>query len=242
MVHAVAPDHAPKRLRQFTATFVVVDNPGHESILAQLCDYLLSVRLCDKREEGMILAAIVVCEVGFWVFLAAGLLARYGLRLPRLGAALIACVPLVDLALLAFTVVDLRHGAEPQFAHGLAAVYLGVTVAFGHSMILWADVRAAHRFAGGPPPPPKPAGGTPERMRREWREFGKAVVAMAISAVLLLVAITIVGDRVDTAELWAWLPRLGVVLVGWFVGWPLLETIRVWRVSRRQRATTDQRS
>lgn len=190
----------------------------------------------------MILAAIVACEIGFWVFLAAGLLARYGLHLPRLGAALLACVPLVDLALLAFTVVDLRRGADPQFAHGLAAVYLGFTVAFGHSMIRWADVRAAHRFAGGPPATPKPTGGTPERVRHEWRQFGKAAVATAISAVLLLVAIVIVGDRADTAELSAWVPRLGVMLVVWLVGWPLVETIRVWRAGHLRRAATDKRS
>jgi hypothetical protein len=190
----------------------------------------------------VILTAIVACEIGFWVFLAAGVLARYVLRLPRFGAVLLACVPLVDLALLAFMVIDLRRGAEPQLAHGLAAVYLGITVAFGHSMIRWADVRAAHRFAGGPPPSPKPVRGTPERMRHEWREFVKATLGAAISAVLLFVAIVLVGDRADTGELSAWLPRLGVVLAAWFLGGPLAEAVRVWRVDRLRRAATDRRS
>ena len=45
----------------------------------------------------MVVAAIVACEIGFWVVLAAGLLTRYVLRRPRAGAALLVCVPLVDL-------------------------------------------------------------------------------------------------------------------------------------------------
>ena len=59
----------------------------------------------------MIIAAIVACEVGFWVVLAAGLLARYALRLPRLGGFLLLCVPLVDLALL-----GLRRGRNQRLA------------------------------------------------------------------------------------------------------------------------------
>jgi hypothetical protein len=181
----------------------------------------------------MILAAIVVCEVGFWVLLAAGLLARYLLHRPRLGGVLLVCVPLVDLALLAFTVVDLSAGATAQFAHGLAAVYLGFSVAFGHSMVRWADVRAAHRFAGGPPPVPKPAAGTWPRARREWREFARATSATGLSAGLLLAAIAWVGDRGDTTALWSWLPRLALALLIWFVAWPVVETARVVRRPRR---------
>ena len=173
----------------------------------------------------MVVAAIVACEIGFWVVLAAGLLTRYALHRRRLGAVLLACVPLVDLALLAFTVVDLRRGAEAELAHGLAAVYLGFSVAFGHAMVRWADVRVAHRFAGGPPPAPKPAGGTRARMRLEWREFGKAFLAVALSTLLLLGAIALVGERSDTGELQGWIGRLGLVLLVWFVGWPVWEAV-----------------
>jgi hypothetical protein len=174
----------------------------------------------------MILAAIVVCEVGFWVVLAAGLVTRYGLRRPRLGGVLLACVPLVDLALLGFTVIDLRSGAPAEFAHGLAAVYLGFSVVFGHAAVRWADVRAAHRWAGGPPPPRRPASGTGERLRLEWHEFARAGAAVAISAALLLAAIAFIGDRSDVGELVAWLVRLGVLLLVWLLAGPVWETLR----------------
>ena len=174
----------------------------------------------------MVLAAIVACEIGFWVVLAAGLAARYLLSWRRTGAVLLAAVPVVDLALLVFSVLDLRAGAQPRTAHGLAAVYLGFSVAFGPSLVRWADVRFAHRWAGGPPPAPKPAGGTPARLRREWQDFGRATLAAAISAALLLGAVLLVGDRADTAPLLGWLPKLGLVLAVWLLGWPVPETLR----------------
>ncbi|GII98916.1 hypothetical protein CLV28_2703 [Sediminihabitans luteus] len=100
----------------------------------------------------MVLGLIVACEIGFWVAILAGLVARYPLRRRRLGAVLLALAPLVDVVLLVAVTVDLSRGATATFAHGLAALYIGVSVAYGHAMIRWADVRFAHRFDGGPAP------------------------------------------------------------------------------------------
>ena len=141
----------------------------------------------------MIYAVIVACEVGFWVVLLAGLAARYGLRRPRLGGALLVCVPLVDLALLVASVLDLRQGGVAGTAHGLAAVYLGVSVAWGHSMVRWADARFAHRFAGGPPPSRPPAGGV-EHARYQRGQWARHLLAWAVGCGLLLGGVAIVGD------------------------------------------------
>ncbi|MDI5944050.1 hypothetical protein QLR68_39155, partial [Micromonospora sp. DH15] len=126
----------------------------------------------------MLVAVIVGCEIGFWVLLVAGLVARYPLRRPRLGAALLVCVPLVDLVLLAAAALDLRRGATADATHGLAAAYLGFSVAFGHSLIRWADQRFAHRFAGGPPPVRPPRYGW-ARARHEWREWAMGLLGWA---------------------------------------------------------------
>ncbi|GAB3812389.1 hypothetical protein [Micromonospora zhanjiangensis] len=172
----------------------------------------------------MVLAVIAACEIGFWVLLGAGLLARYLLRRRRLGAVLLVCVPLVDVVLLIATTVDLSRGATANVTHGLAAAYLGFSVAFGHTMIRWADQRFAHWFGGGPPPwkPPKNGWG---RARYEWREWGKAVLAAAIACALLGTAILLVGDAERTGELVRWMMRLGAVVVIWFVVAPLWATI-----------------
>ncbi len=55
--------------------------------------------------------------------------------------------------------IDLARGATAGFGHGLAAAYLGFSVAFGHGLIRRADERFAHRFAGGTAPAPRPRHG-----------------------------------------------------------------------------------
>ncbi|TDB86641.1 hypothetical protein E1264_17320 [Actinomadura sp. KC216] len=171
----------------------------------------------------MLIAIIAACEIGFWVVLAAGLVARYVLRLRRTGAALLVCVPLVDVVLLTATAIDLQGGGTAGFTHGLAAAYIGYSIAFGHSMVRWADERFAHRFAGGPPPRGKPKYGG-ARVRYEWREFGKAAIATAIACAILLTLIVWVGDAGRTEALQGWLFRLGVVLAVWSI-WPISHTL-----------------
>ncbi|WDZ83370.1 hypothetical protein [Micromonospora cathayae] len=179
----------------------------------------------------MLVGLIIACEVAFWVLLAAGLVARYPLRRPRAGAALLLAVPLVDLVLLAATLLDLRRGGTATFAHGLAAGYLGFSVAFGHSLIRWADERFAHRFAGGPPPSRPPRYGM-ARARHEWREWGKGLLGWAVAVAVLVGGIALVGDPDRTRELEAWIGRLSVVMAGWLLLGPLAYTIFPKRAPR----------
>jgi hypothetical protein len=125
--------------------------------------------------------------------------------------------------LLVATVIDLSRGATADFTHGLAAAYIGVSLAFGHSMVRWADQRFAYRFAGGPAPWRPPSGGR-ARARHEWREFAKAALAWAVSCGLLLAAIAIVGDAERTEALEAWIVRLTLVLGIWAL-WPITHTL-----------------
>jgi hypothetical protein len=172
----------------------------------------------------MLLAVIVACEIGFWVVLGAGLAARYLLRRRRTSAVLLVCVPVLDLVLLVASAIDLRRGAVAHFTHGLAAAYIGFSVAFGHSIMRWADQRFAHRYAGGPPPwrPPKEGAA---RVRYEWREWAKMLIAWAVASVLLLAAVGYVGDPDRTAELVGWIGRLGTVAGIWFLVGPLWTTV-----------------
>src|ERR687895_103468 len=182
----------------------------------------------------MLLAIILAAEIAFWVVLGAGLVARYLLGRRRLGAVLLVMAPLVDLVLLAATAMDLARGATAEFAHGLAAAYIGFSVAFGHGLIRWADARFAHRFAGGPPPPRPPRHGR-ARARYEWREFGKALLAWAIAAGLLATAIAIVGDADRTQGLGGWIVRLTIVLAIWSL-WPITHTL--WPTSNPSKTPT----
>lgn len=173
-------------------------------------------------------AFIIGCEIGFWVLLAAGLAARYLLRWRRTSAVLLVSTPLLDVALLVATVFDLRGGAEATSVHGIGAAYLGFSVAFGHSMIRWADQRMAHWFAGGPPPLKPPKYG-PAKVRREWREWGKCVLASGIACAVMALLVFVVGTPERTEALWhpagGWIPRLGLITAIWFAVGPLWTTI-----------------
>ncbi|WP_203247829.1 hypothetical protein [Sporosarcina beigongshangi] len=84
---------------------------------------------------------IVACEIGFWVVILLGLITRYLFKREKLGFFLLALTPVIDLILLIVTATNLYNGATATQVHALAAIYLGVSVAFGKSMIRWADER-----------------------------------------------------------------------------------------------------
>jgi hypothetical protein len=155
----------------------------------------------------VLIALIVAAEIAFWSTLLAGLVARYLLGRPRLGLALLVATPFVDLLLLTVTTIDLRRGGEAALPHALAAVYIGVSIAWGHRMITWADARFAHRFAGGPPPERRARTG-PQHAARERREWLRHLLAWAAGIALLGLGVLVVGDLdrtwalVNVAVLW----------------------------------------
>lgn len=190
----------------------------------------------------MLVAVILGMEVTFWVLIAAGLVARYLLGWRRTGAVLLALSPAVDLVILTASVYDLRHGATAGVPHVLSAIYLGVSVAWGHRMIHWADVRFAHRFAGGPAPEPKPAGGT-ARAGFELAQLRRHLIAWSVGVGLLGAGIWLVGDLdrtqmlVQAAGIWTVILMIdAVVTLGDVVKYRGEE-----RVSAQRRATREQR-
>ncbi|MER5449585.1 hypothetical protein ABT065_28775 [Streptomyces sp. NPDC002764] len=147
----------------------------------------------------MVVTLIIACEVGFWVLLALGLAVRYLLRWRRTGVAILVCEPVLELVLFAVTAIDLRNGAEPGWEHGLAALYIGYTVAYGHCTIRWLDGHAAHRLAGTPRPPKPPRYGM-ARARHEGGLWLRTLLAVVVACALLQAAIRYVGDG-DTSSL-----------------------------------------
>lgn len=172
--------------------------------------------------------AIVACEIGFWVVLGAGLAVRYLLRRPRLGGWILVGVPVVDLALLVFTALDLRNGAPASWLHGMAALYLGFSVAFGHRMIRWADAHVAHRFAGGPRPSTPPRTG-PARVAKEWKDFGLAVLAAVITVAAVLLLRLFAQSADQTAALMSRIPTVGMALLIWLAVGPIWATLTTGR-------------
>ncbi|MFC8828305.1 hypothetical protein ACFT9I_23505 [Streptomyces sp. NPDC057137] len=171
----------------------------------------------------MIVTLIIICEVGFWVLLGIGLALRYFARMPRASVAVLLCEPLLEVLLLVVTAIDLKNGAEPDWKHGLAAVYIGFSVALGPELIKWADARFAHRFAGGPPPVRPPKYGK-ARAIHEWWTAARWIVASGIAIALLQAAIWYVGSdgKIDSLRMWQ---QKMVFLIGVNMVWALAYTV-----------------
>ncbi|MWB98514.1 hypothetical protein [Agromyces seonyuensis] len=178
----------------------------------------------------MILLAIAVCEIAFWVAIVAGLAARYLFRAPRTGAALLVLAPVIDGVLLVLVAVDLLGGGTASWQHGLAALYIGISIAYGKRMVAWADARFAHRFANGP---------APARLNGRaytakcWGDVLRTGAAAAIAAGILGGLILLVGDSSRTDALLPFFRILAVVFGIDFV-WALSYTIWPKKASAEQ--------
>jgi hypothetical protein len=163
---------------------------------------------------------IVGCEVGFWLLLLAALAARYLLHQERLSRFLLLALPALDILLLAFTAADLRAGRPATFAHGLAAAYVGFTVAFGSIAVAWADQRFAHWFAAGPEPDKQPDQRWPA-IRYELGLWMRCIIAAAITMALLVALIAFVDNDQVTEALHGWFRIAVGSVIFWFIFGPV---------------------
>ena len=170
--------------------------------------------------ENFLLFVIVGCEIAFWVVLFMGLFARYVLDLRKLSTVLLVSVPLVDVVLLVATTIDQSRGAVATFAHGLAAAYIGFSVAFGGVSISWADNWFARKFADGEPPRKPPTHGW-ELVRYEFVWWLRCLLAVVVTQFLIFLAIVYIGDpqKSEDLNLWFSLPLATVLL--WFIFGPM---------------------
>ncbi|PCI78630.1 MAG: hypothetical protein COB20_06400 [SAR86 cluster bacterium] len=175
----------------------------------------------------LLLFTILACEIAFWLFLVGGLTCRYVFKLNRISSFLLYSIPIIDLILLVATVVDLRAGSVATFAHGLAAAYLGFTIAFGRVTIDWADGAFARRFAGGAAAAKPPSHGL-ELLLFELKWFGRCLIAVAVTIILTYLAIVLVNDPLKTEafEIWMQLPLVTAGL--WFLFGPLWSLVFCW--------------
>lgn len=154
---------------------------------------------------------IVACEIAFWIVIVAGLVTRYLLRMEKLGLFLLALTPVIDLILLLTTSVDLYNGATATLAHALAAVYIGVSLAFGKSMIAWADERFRYYILKQGSKPVKRFG--LEYAKHYFMSWVRHVIAYVIGAAFLAGLIYFVDDATRTEALLGTL-RIWTLILG----------------------------
>lgn len=153
---------------------------------------------------------IVTCEILFWVVIILGLVTRYVFKKNKLGIFFLALTPVVDLILLIITGVDLYNGATATTAHALAAVYIGASIAFGKSMIQWADERFQYYVTKQGPKPIQRYG--MEYAKHYLKGWVRHLLSYLIGAGLLIGLIYFIDDPSRTEALDAILKVWSVVL------------------------------
>ncbi|OAB45473.1 hypothetical protein [Paenibacillus glacialis] len=146
-----------------------------------------------------IIYMIIGCEIAFWVFILLGLTCRYILKLEKLGILLLVCTPVTDLILLIVTGVDLYNGTIATTAHALAAVYIGVSIGFGKSMIAWVDIRFKYYVTKQGVAPNKLTG--MEHAKHYSKGFVRHMVAYVIGCGLIMGMVYIINDPARTEAL-----------------------------------------
>ena len=174
---------------------------------------------------------IVGCEVAFWLVLLLSLAVRYLLHREALSKWLLLSLPLIDVLLLVFTALDLSAGTTATLAHGLAAVYVGFTVAFGSIAVRWADAHFAYRFASGPVPSKAPTGGW-GAVRFDLGLWLRCIAAWVIALALIEALVAYVADDEVTQPLLVWHKHGFGCVVFWFILGPAWSLLFVRRGAR----------
>jgi hypothetical protein len=175
---------------------------------------------------------IIGCEISFWLLLCLALAARYLLRRKRLGSILLFGLPVLDLALFGSTALDLGSGTQASFTHGLAAAYVGFTIAFGSVAVTLADQRFAHWFTDAPAPTKAPTRGWPA-LRYELILWVRCLAAAAITLILIAALIAFVNDKHATEALYEWFRIAIGCVIFWFLFGPMWTLIfSAWRHER----------
>ncbi|GAB3941728.1 hypothetical protein [Corynebacterium tapiri] len=161
----------------------------------------------------MLVVAIIIAEVLFWVLLFGGLAVRYIAGMKSVGMVMLALTPAIDLILLALTYADLSGGGHSKFVHGLSAFYIGYSLALGPVAIKAMDQRAVKRFGGHQPEPR--AESTYAEQLSLWK---RALVGSAVTIVLLAIGVAIVGAQGSFWLLYWTITAVFVPISWWFIG------------------------
>ncbi|TQR21643.1 hypothetical protein [Psychrobacillus vulpis] len=167
---------------------------------------------------------IIACEIGFWIVILLGLITRYIFKKERLGLFFLALTPVIDLILLAITATDLYNGATATGVHAIAAVYLGSSIAFGKSMIRWADEKFLYYVQKVGVKPVRKTG--MEYARHSLKGTLQHLLAYIIGGGLLLILIYFINDPSrsevlsGTLKLWGLILGIDFVIsISYFI-WP----------------------
>ena len=126
---------------------------------------------------GIMILAIILAEIAFWLCLFGGMALRYVFRLPKTGYALLVATIPINLLLLIYTFWSIADMRWANFFHGLGAFYAVFAIAFGKDLIQAMD----HKWRGT------------SDVSGKGFDLTRCVIACVITIVILAAMITLTG-------------------------------------------------
>lgn len=171
------------------------------------------------------LLLIVLLEVLFWVCLFGGLFVRYVFAWRHVSAALLIATPFTDLIQLVVALFDVAGGGYPSFLHGMAAFYIGFSIAGGQQVVYAMDVRFSARFNGARSQKAAKVKIPQQRLQDAYKDWYRCIYASVVSLGILFTLIAVAGYRKSF-----WLIYWSIVVLFTVVMWWILG---VWRLERK---------
>ena len=156
------------------------------------------------------IAWIIAAEIAFWIVILFGLVARYILKKPKLSFFLFSLTLVIDSLLILLTAIDLKAGTPASISHGIAAIYIGVSIAYGKTMISWADEQFQLWFLKTGDKKVRLTGSA--KGKHEIKMLIRHVVAFLIGTGLLSIMALYIGSKSDTSSLFQVMKVWGIVL------------------------------
>lgn len=153
-----------------------------------------------------IISLIIAAELLIWVCISLIIFSRYKLKNKPLSVFFFIWMIIINIILLILTAVDLKSGSTVTFAHGLAAIYIGISIAFGSQMIGYADRMYQNYFLKEHTPIEKPT--KRQKLMTTLRHF----LAYIIGAGLLYIMIQYIGNEQATGKL-QWFIKIWTIVI-----------------------------
>ncbi|MEK4229172.1 hypothetical protein [Solibacillus sp. FSL H8-0538] len=154
---------------------------------------------------------IITAEIAFWIAIIAGLFTRYILKWHKVSIVLFLLTPLIDLALIVLTAIDLKKGTNASAVHGIAAIYIGISIAYGKTMIAMADEKFQTWVLKKKSNKVRLKG--KEKGVYEVKMWARHIAAYIIGVSLLWLMIQFIGQQGDTLALYGVIKWWGLVLL-----------------------------
>lgn len=177
---------------------------------------------------SIIITLIIAAEILFWVFIVLGLVTRYIFHKEKLSVLLLSCTILVDLFLIIAATFNLHQGGTAEITHGIAAVYIAISIVFGKDFINWADEKFKVLYLKETPRP-KIYGN--QYAKQYLKSFFKHIIAFLIAYGLIYLMLVVannpssLNNLMGVIRIWKFILFIDfIITISYFI-WPKKEKI-----------------